>query len=99
MATIETLAQAAKAVYKNNEDFVDWHVLRESSQNKNGFYAVAYKNDATNEIIVSYRGTTPTDSGDLIADKAIAIGENRNNLIWENLSSMKFNVKIQDQAF
>ncbi|MDO8607631.1 MAG: cadherin-like domain-containing protein [Phaeospirillum sp.] len=74
MATVDVLAQAAKAVYQDKGALADWRIFAESPPNDEGLYAIAYKNDVTNEIIVSYRGTTLTDLGDLAADGAILLG-------------------------
>ena len=41
---------------------------------QSGFYAEVYRNTATGEIAIAYRGTEPTDGGDLRADYGIATG-------------------------
>ncbi|EKD96612.1 MAG: hypothetical protein ACD_23C01380G0002, partial [uncultured bacterium] len=51
----------------------DWHYLSQSAKSSTGFFAVAYVNNITKEVVVSYRGTDGL-KGDISADIAFQIG-------------------------
>lgn len=51
----------------------DWHYLSQSAKSSTGFFAVAYVNNITKEVVVSYRGTDGL-KGDISADIAFQTG-------------------------
>jgi len=64
------------AITKAKEVLKNWQVLtttkfdtKDENDEENGFYAVAYKNIVTGEVVVSYRGSHPLDS---ISDENLA---------------------------
>ncbi len=67
----------AIAISKAKEVLKNWHVVTttkfdnriDPNDEENGFYAVAYRNSSTGEVVVSYRGSHPLDS---ISDENLA---------------------------
>ena len=57
----------------------DWNVVSLVPQDSStGFEASAYRNPLTNEIVISYAGTNPSDlSGDIAANIGLATREER----------------------
>lgn len=75
MASTEDLAKLSLEVYGGGVPY-GWSFLGEPTdeQKATGLYAIAVQNDQTQEIVIAYRGTTITDTGDLGADIALTVG-------------------------
>ena len=74
MATTQEHATFSAHVYGgvNAPALPSGWVQVDTRSSQSGLYAEAYRNTATGEIAIAYRGTEPTDGGDLRADYAIA---------------------------
>lgn len=76
MASTEDLAKLSLEVYDGTVPY-GWNRLTDSRDfpeiTAPGFYAAVYQNIATGEIVIAYRGTTVSDSGDLGADIALTV--------------------------
>ncbi|MEJ2646738.1 MAG: hypothetical protein P8180_17915, partial [Gammaproteobacteria bacterium] len=71
MAKIQDCAKLSMAVYKSDGLPQGWEILEPDSE-PSGFYAIAYRNLTTGEVVVAYRGTEfLSDAGDLAASEAI----------------------------
>ena len=79
MTTVNQSAYFSSNVYDNSGTPFGWTQLNitgyPNSNLSTGFYAAAYQNEATGEIIIAYSGTQPTDTGDLAALAQIAAGQ------------------------
>ena len=75
MAIKSEYAKLSMAVY-SDADVAGWTKLivdLPPTAQASGFFARAYQNNATNEVVIVYRGTEfPSDPGDLTADAALA---------------------------
>lgn len=74
MATLLEISQFAAAAYGGPFPSGDWRMLDEKApENSEGFYAQAYRNDKTKEVIITYRGTRPTSLSDLLNDAKLTL--------------------------
>lgn len=66
----------------------------------NGYYAAAYRNTITNEVVIANRGTEPTDSGDIADDLRVMAQKVPNQFMsaQDFYSAVKRKVS-QDQTF
>jgi len=71
-AALSTLSNAA---YLDNPpaQIGNWTFVK-SQPTSSGFFGVAYVNDVTKQVVVSYRGTDKLLSGDATADAAFGTG-------------------------
>ncbi len=72
-AELSTLSNAAY-LDAPPEQIGNWTIIGKSPASSSGFFAVAYVNDITKQVVVSYRGTDNVLSGDTTADVAFATG-------------------------
>lgn len=81
-ATASLLAYELEAKEYDQQAFIGWQLLSRSPQNARGFFAVAFykQNDTTEitEIIISFRGTQPTNWKNIITDFGLALGSEPN---------------------
>ncbi len=71
MASVQDYAKLSMAVYKDNGLPQGWGILEPDSESS-GFYAIAYRNLTSGEVVIAYRGTEfLSDAGDLAAAEAI----------------------------
>ncbi len=95
-------AQLSLAVYGDDilEGWVDFLDKPWDLNDQIGFYARAYQNLATGEVVLAFRGTEPSDPHDVLgADVAIANaaygGEGRHP---QFLEALKFGLAVRDEA-
>jgi len=75
--TISQLAEFANAIYFDNSIAhipAGWDVLDVDSVQKDGFFAEAWQNPTTHEIVIVYRGTVPSNYPTLDQDAYVATG-------------------------
>mgnify|MGYP001572517480 CR=1 FL=1 len=77
MATLYETAVMSQQAYQPNGGTppTGWVLFRLSDSDPTGFQGAAYRNTLTNEIVVTARGTEPTQVGDLRADLQIGLGD------------------------
>ena len=70
------LSSLANIAYSDNppKTIGNWTWLKNSAPNTSGFFAVAYKDNTTNQIVITYRGTDKLTGGDVGADVAFGAG-------------------------
>lgn len=68
------LGQLSEAIYQGAIDVAGYTFLKASPPNDSGMFAAAYREKATGKIVVVFRGTTPGDLGDDLADIALKTG-------------------------
>lgn len=75
MVTLEQLSQFANAVYLSGGTIPSgWTVLRTAFNQTDGFWAEAWVNSTTHEVVIAYRGTVPSVFQTLWQDAYIATG-------------------------
>ncbi len=94
-------ARLSLAVYGDDipEGWKEFGIPRDKND-ENGFYARAYQNLATGEVVLAFRGTEPSDPHDVLgADVAIANaaygGDGRHP---QFLEALKFGLAVRDEA-
>jgi hypothetical protein len=79
MTTLADDARLSEHVYTDTQTTqapAGWVALTDHRvSNDNGMYAQGYENTNTGEIVIAYRGTTPSDWDDLVAGAELVIPE------------------------
>ena len=94
MVTRQEYTKLSMEAYGNSAP-AGWRIIErpDSTLTQSGFYAAAYQNVSTGEIVIAFRGTEFTDTGDLAADSAILFDSEHRQFV----DALEFALAVRDR--